>query len=93
MIVIQLENFWKKKQNEPDITDMGSVMIKDGKLYYNSEGVGWGNYKELTQEHLNTMEIATFNKMIEDLKKLDENLDLKNINMSLINHGEHLRKK
>jgi hypothetical protein len=31
--------------------------------------------------------------MIEDLKQLDENLDLKNINMSLINHGEHLRKK
>ena len=93
MIVIQLENFWKKEQNEPDITDMGSVMINDGKLYYNSSGVGWGNFEELTQEHLNTMEIATFNQMVKDLKELDENLDLKTINMSLINHGEHLRKK
>tara|TARA_R100000700_G_C3178395_1_gene154110 strand:- start:5407 stop:5691 length:285 start_codon:yes stop_codon:yes gene_type:complete len=93
VIIIQLESFWKKEQNEPEIDDMGSVMINNGKLYYNSSGVGWGNYEELTQKHLNTMEIATFNKMIEDLKKLDKNLDLETINMSFIYHGEYLRNK
>ena len=42
MIVIQLQNFWANEPNEIDITDMGAVMIKDGKLYFNDSGVAWG---------------------------------------------------
>tara|TARA_R110000765_G_scaffold304114_1_gene398108 strand:+ start:24 stop:320 length:297 start_codon:yes stop_codon:yes gene_type:complete len=91
MIVIQLQNFWANEPNEIDITDMGAVMIKDGKLYFNDSGVAWGGYEEITQDDLNAMTIATYNKMIEDLKELDKNLDLETINMSSINHGEYLK--
>ena len=75
MIVIQLENFWKKKQNEPDITDMGSVMIKDGKLYYNSEGVGWGNYKELTKEYVSKFDLLHLGALLDVLQNGDEALE------------------
>ena len=90
MIVIQLEEVLAGK---PYINDMGAVMIKNEKLYYNSEGIGWDNWKEFTHEHLQKMSVATFNKMVEDLMELNPDVDLRTINMSLINHGEQLRKK
>ena len=88
MIVTHLQDFYK---GHSEVLD-DAVIIRDNQLQITSN-TSLFHFEEFTHKHLEKMSVATFNQMVKDLKELDENLDLKTINMSLINHGEHLRKK
>ena len=88
MIITHLQDFYS---NSSELLD-DAVIVRDNQLLI-TNNVSSGNFEEFTHEHLQKMSVATFNQMVEDLIKLYPDLDLKTINMSLINHGEHLRKK
>jgi len=88
MIVIHLEDFYN---NSLTVLD-DAVIVTDNKLLITNDFASC-DFKEFTDEHLQKMSISSFNKMVEDLMVLNPDLDLRTINMSLINHGEHLRKK
>ena len=88
MIVIHLQDFYKGQSEALD----DAVIVRDNKLQITSD-TSLFDFKEFTHEHLEKMSVSTFNQMVKDLMQLYPDLNLKNINMSLINHGEHLRKK